>query len=114
MFFLIHGAVARSFLHIAIQNHRSVQRDLDAVAFHVNFLVIPFAHRLEEASLGGDDSIHRAVILIRLEVCVYRRRIVQNLKFLACISCIAIERSMDTQSVIRTRRKLKLKAEDEV
>src|SRR4051812_10726669 len=54
------------------------------------------------------------MILVRLKLCVYRCRVIEDLNFFSNISSITFQWCMDAKPVVRTWSKLKFKTENEI
>src|SRR5688500_4936983 len=107
MLFLVHRTVFGRFFEIAIHDNGAVKRNLNFVTLDIYLLLIPFAYWLQEPAFRRKDSVHRAMILIRLQFCVHRRSIIEDLDLFSAVCSITIERRVDTKAIVSARRKLK-------
>ena len=81
---LVLGNGRHGFLHLAevrIKDGFAVEHDLDSVAFHGDFLSVPFAGFLEEPALGGDHAVGAAVVLRRMKLGIILCGVVEYLQF---------------------------------
>src|SRR5690606_26503920 len=104
MLFLIHGSIAAGLLKVTVENDIAIQRHLDPITLHLYFLFIPLAYRPQRSTLCGNDSIDRAVILIRFKLGIHRRSVIEDLYFFTAVGCIALQRSVNPESIVRTWR----------
>ena len=114
MIFLVHRTIFGRFSEVAIHDNGSVKGNFDFVSLDIYLLLIPFAHGFQEPAFCRKDSINRSMILIRLQFCIHRSSIIEDLDFFPAVSSITIKRRVDPEAVVSTRRKLKLEAEDEI
>ena len=59
---------------VDVEDLRAVEHDLDLLTVDIDLLEIPLARRPKVAMLGGDAVVEAAVILVRLQAWLARRR----------------------------------------
>ena len=62
---------AVELIDVDVENLSTVERDFDRLPADFHFLVIPLTNRAQIAMLGSDAMIEGAMVLKRLERCVW-------------------------------------------
>jgi len=77
-------------------------------------LRVPLAHGLLGSTLAGHDVVDRAVVLLRAQVRVLRRAVIEDLQLHAVVRGVALQRRADAHAVVAPGLELELEAEDEI
>ena len=103
------------FADVAIENDLAIDGNGDVVADGTNLLSVPGAELGELDTLGGDDAIDGAVLLVLAQIAVVGGIVVENLNLHALVGSIDVHRGADANAVVDTQHhELELEAVDEV
>ena len=85
------------------------------MAFHGDFLSVPFAGFLEEPALGGDHAVGAAVVLRRMKLGIFLCGVVEHLQFAhAHVGGVALAGVPNSETIVAAFGQLDLQAHDKI
>src|SRR5665648_1176733 len=114
MILMIHCPIIPWACNIAINNSGPIKNDFYLSSLYNYLLRIPISNRFKITRFGRNYTINRTMVLVWLQVCINRCRIIEDLKFHSHVSGIAGEWSPYSQTIICRRGEKKFKTENKV
>lgn len=102
------------FAQIGVHNYCTIYSNFDAAAVGDDFLLIPLTDRFESSTRGRNKPIDRAVLLVWLQVFIFRMAVVENLNFQAGVSGMSFSGGADADAVVSAGRKFEFKPQNEI